>query len=282
MDAYQVTNTTAYLTQAEKAFHFIQTEGWDTKNGGMWWTTTHAQGSSSCPPTADQCPPWHSGEALAADTDLAARLYQATGDPYYLDWAETFIMWANANLLNPQGYYSLKDPGDAGLGSTLQANGQMPHDGEGAMLAALVTLCESDTTATFWCGDAERLGTQEIKWLPNVNSDPSSDALNDGPQYDAILLRGMLTLYSYEEANAAGNPMVVYTFVTDNASRITPTPSTSALYPDAWDGSSSIPGWPASALSPTAKGYVASSRILQTQAANISVFADLATVQPPT
>jgi len=267
MDAYHATNTKAYLYQAENAFHFIQTEGWDTKAGGMWWTTTHAQG---CGTKGNECPPWHSGEALGADTELAARLYQATRDPYYLDWAETMIAWANANILNAQGYYSLKDPGDAGLGATLQANGQMPHDGEGAMVAALVTLCQADPVDAFWCTDAEHLGTQEIKYLPNATRDPSSDALNDGPQYDAILLRGMLSLYSYEQATATGNARAIYTFVTDNASRIIASPANSGRYPDAWNGSASIPGWPTDTTGQ-----------LQTQAANINVFAALSTVAPP-
>jgi hypothetical protein len=264
MDAYQVTKTTAYLTQAENAFHFIESEGWDSKHGGVWWTTTHASG---CTPTANNCPPWHSGEALGADTDLAARLYEYTKDPYYLNWAETFILWADANILNPQGYYSLEDPTDDSLpvynGVQEGLNGRMPHDGEGAMLAALVTLCQSDTADTFWCSDAENLATSLIYWLPHNENPSESYLLNNGPQYEAILLRGFLDLYA-DDGNSEW-----YNFAVENAADITPTSPTSARYPDNWNGSPDIPGWPAGTTGQ-----------LQTQAANISVFADLATVAP--
>jgi hypothetical protein len=93
--------------------------------------------------------------------------------------------------------------------------------------------------------------------------------LDDGPQYDAILLRGFVDLVAYDEAHDVYNPNW-YSFVTTNAGLIQPSPAGSNRYPLNWNGSASIPGWPSAT-----RGQ------LQTQAANVSVFAALATVPPP-
>jgi glycosyl hydrolase family 76 len=268
VDAYQVTKTAADLTYAEKAFHFIQNEGWDSKHGGLWWTTTHAQG---CGDAANKCPEWHSGEALGAATDLAARLYQATHQKYYLNWALKFIFWANSNILdlhNPH-YYSKADLADAGLPGNARTNGRMPEDGEGAMLSAMVTLCDTGLSGTLWCVAASNLAGNLWRWMPTLDT-PSGPggALNAGPQYDTILLRGFTDLVAYDEAHHA-DPTLWYDFITTNADLITPSPANSNRYPLNWNGSASIPGWPAGTTGQ-----------LQTQAANASVFADLARIAP--
>src|ERR1700722_18497419 len=91
LDAYRATGNHTYVTDAERAFAFIAAGGWDAKQGGgMWWSTEHQ---------------WLSGEALAAASDLAARLYQTANRAEYLTDAETYIGWANKNLLRPQGVY---------------------------------------------------------------------------------------------------------------------------------------------------------------------------------
>ena len=91
LDADRATGTTRYLSDAERAMSFIEAGGWDARqSGGMWWDTQH---------------PWRSGEALAADSDLAARLYQATRQPAYLRSADTWIGWANEHLRQSNGVY---------------------------------------------------------------------------------------------------------------------------------------------------------------------------------
>jgi hypothetical protein len=91
LDAYRATGDHAYVANAERAFAFIAAGGWDAEQGGgMWWSTEHQ---------------WLSGEALAAASDLAARLYQTTKQAEYLTEAETYIGWANKHLLTPQGVY---------------------------------------------------------------------------------------------------------------------------------------------------------------------------------
>jgi Glycosyl hydrolase family 76 len=92
LDADKALSSNRYLDDAERSMAFIQAGGWDGRQGGdMWWDTTHQ---------------WRSGEALAADIDLAARLYQATGKAEYLRSATSWIAWANKHLKQANGVYS--------------------------------------------------------------------------------------------------------------------------------------------------------------------------------
>jgi rhamnogalacturonyl hydrolase YesR len=299
LDAYRATGTTRYLSDAERAFTFIASGGWDARAGGMWWSTAH---------------PWRSGEALAADADLAARLYRATGKGTYLKAADKYIGWADQHLLQVHGVYiptantpypyliepktnlgstptssrftkSLNGPAKGlrvgtktiircphgvrgckpGVAFTQRAPNQgqqraanarptmvaMPHDGEGAMLSAITTLCEA-TGKQSWCNAAEKLAAAEIVWLA---------PFSDGPQYDSVLVRGLLTLYAHDH-----NPRW-YRFAVAIARLITTHAKTApGIY---------LRGWDARPVPSAAPG------LLRTDAGSIAVFADLATVAPP-
>jgi len=297
LDADQATDTRRYLTDAERAMAFIDAGGWDAKQGGgMWWDTEH---------------PWLSGEALAAGTDLAARLYQVTHEARYLKSAVTWMAWANKHLRQKNGVYiptsSIAYGSETYTGSGPQAgpgNRQhvtlppgcrkaqsirqcvarlcksnkrlcpgkvrsqvnanddhasnakpksvlMPHDGEGAMLSAMVTLYQA-THQRSWLAEAERFAPNIIKWL---------EPFNDGPQYDGIMLRGFVALYA-QDHNARW-----YSFVTSMASVILHTARTApGVYLKAWGGGT-IPG--------------AVPGMLRTDASSLMVFADLATVNAP-
>lgn len=290
LDAYKATGNSRYLSDAERAFTFIAAEGWDTRaGGGMWWDTAH---------------PWRSGEALAAATDLAARLYQATDKGTYLRAAEKYLGWADRHLLQAHGVYletacapypyliepktpvqppacstvhikTKCPPGPKGckpinIGkcrpgvrrcTVLQRpppnNGKvtmvaMPHDGEGAMLAAITALCEK-TGVQRWCKAAEKLAASEIVWLA---------PFADGPQYDSVLVRGLLTLYAHDHKARWYRFAVAIAHLIEAHARTGP-----GIYLRGWDGRpvpSAEPG------------------MLRTDAGSIAVFADLATVPPPT
>lgn len=319
LDAYRATGDHAYATDAERAFAFIAAGGWDARQGGgMWWDTSHQ---------------WLSGEALAAASDLAARLYQTTHRTDYLTDAEGYIGWANKNLLSPQGVYlpvastpypyliepdSYVDRGGRRAGPQLCRAGSrtckpdsievtpckagsksckpgtlvivrcparadgckpgstigrpqsanatgprgkkartgpksvaMPHDGEGAMVAAMTALCEA-TGKQSWCTEADRRARDDIEWLA---------PFADGPQYDSVLIRGLLALYS------KNHDARLYDFAVKLAGLITEHARTSPnVYLRGWDGRS-VPS--------TSYGS------LRTDAGSISVFADLAMVKPP-
>jgi hypothetical protein len=315
LDAYRATGNHTYVTEAERAFAFIAAGGWDVKQGGgMWWSTEHQ---------------WLSGEALAAASDLAARLYQTTNQAEYLTDAETYISWANKNLLRPQGVYlpvastpfpyliepdsyvnrgrtgapgtqmciegsgtckpdstevtpcktvskSCKPSQPTGGGASFNTTGPgsgaatagpaaaadkkasagpkrvaMPHDGEGAIVAAMTALCEA-TGKQSWCTEADQRARDDIKWLA---------PFADGPQYDSVLIRGLLALYS-ENHDAR-----LYDFAVKLAGLITKHAQTSPnVYLRGWDGRA-VPSTPYGSL--------------RSDAGSISVFADLATVTAP-
>ena len=330
LNAYRATGNHAYLTDAERAFAFIAAGGWDAQQGGgMWWSTEHQ---------------WLSGEALAAASDLAAQLYQATRRGEYLTNAETYIGWANKNLLRPQGVYlpvastpfpyliepdsyvnrhtggpgfrlctegagacepdaievtpcktgskscqpgtlvivkcptgakprcqpgsTISGPNTTGhstgaatarppaaadkkKASTGPKQVAMPHDGEGTIVAAMATLCEA-TGKRSWCTEADQRARNDIKWLA---------PFADGPQYDSVMIRGLLALYS------KNHDARLYDFAVKLAGLITRHAQTSPnVYLRGWDGRA-VPSTPYGSL--------------RSDAGSIGVFADLATVKPP-
>jgi hypothetical protein len=229
MDADTATSSTRFLGDAKRAFNFINAHGWDASaGGGMWWNTYH---------------PVRSGEALAADTDLAARLYSATGNANYLNAAEKWVGWADANLYSRRtGLFS----------EALPDSVQVPNDGSGALVAAFATLCQT-TGNQSWCSEAENLATADVNWLA---------PFNEGPQYETILIRGLLTLYSYDHRPKW------YWFAVAQANRVLLLARTApATYLRNWNGAASFSG--------------TVPNMLRTDAASVSLFADLSTVAPP-
>ncbi len=127
----------------------------------------------------------------------------------------------------------------------------MPHDGEGAIVAAMTALCEA-TGKQSWCTEADQRARDDIKWLA---------PFADGPQYDSVLIRGLLALYS-ENHDAR-----LYDFAVKLAGLITKHAQTSPnVYLRGWDGRA-VPSTPYGSL--------------RSDAGSIGVFADLATVKPP-
>ena len=67
VDAYKATGERRYLRDAQRAFNFAATQGWDAAGGGgMWWNTDH---------------PYHAGEALASNSLLGMLLYGIDHSP---------------------------------------------------------------------------------------------------------------------------------------------------------------------------------------------------------
>ncbi|MBV8217062.1 MAG: hypothetical protein JO325_01250 [Solirubrobacterales bacterium] len=257
-----------YLADAERAFTFIDNNGWDTADGGgIWWNTDHV------------IPGGHgrSGEALAAATDLAARLYQAAGQPLYLQAAENYITWANHNIQATDGNYGLQIS-DASV---------MPSDGQGAMVAAFTTLCEAGvgvppsvyagipanqggaepsyrlpSDPTSWCSWAEALAAHTAFGVRiGGGTYDGYLPLNDGPEWDDIYVRGLLSLYGYDHDSRW------YGVANQTAQRILAyAQSSSGLFLKAWNGSSSVPG--------SVPG------MLRTDASSLSVLAALAGAAP--
>jgi hypothetical protein len=90
VQAYRATGERRYLRDAQRAFRFVATDGWDAADGGMWWNTEH---------------PYHAGEALAADSLLGMLLYDIDHQGYQLREARKFIDWGNGHDIGFHGLY---------------------------------------------------------------------------------------------------------------------------------------------------------------------------------
>jgi hypothetical protein len=280
MDAYRAVHNTRYLTDAETAMDFVIGYGWDdAAGGGLWWNTWHSACEGSRPGACKQNTTRHS-EVLGIATDLAARLYQVTGQSKYLDAALKYITWANHNILKWDGSYAGEVSGEQ----------TMPHDGEGTMIAAFTALCQSNagavpktvydgvqpnktqgvnpsfrlpTDPTNWCSWAEALA-HHTAYGANPGGGPKDAVfpLNEGPQYDAYYLRGLLALYTYDHDASW------YRLATETAQRIVSNAQGSdGLFLKDWSGASSVPG--------------ADPGEIRTDAASLSALAALASVSAP-
>lgn len=264
-----------YLADASRGFSFINAYGWDTHDaggpgsvrstpGGMFWNTEHSIPGGS----------GRSGEALGAATELAAELYRATGKATYLAAAIKYITWANQNLLKWDGSYALAIPHEV----------TMPHDGEGAMIGAFTALCQSGAgpvpTSAYsflppnkthlnpsfrlpddpssWCSWAEALAHHTAFGVnPGGGVQDAYVPLNEGPQWDAIYVRALLSLYGYDHDAAW------LSVASDTASRIIASARLSnGEYLKTWSGASQVPG--------------AAAGEIRTHAASVSVLAALA------
>jgi Glycosyl hydrolase family 76 len=229
VEAYRATGTARYLTDAERALHYVASAGWDPNGGGIWWNTEH---------------PYKSGPALAADTLLAALIYQQSHSAFALGQARKLIAWANTSgFSSADGLYA-----DSSMSST-------PVDYvEAPLIYAQALLCHLTSTPSE-CQRAEQLKATAL--------DRFGYLLDFAPQYDAIYLQWMLALYALE------GDRTLYALAADNARDAqTRAANSQGLYLLSWNGE-------------TLPAIDAEPGMLQTQSATTSLFAWLAVYPPP-
>jgi hypothetical protein len=156
LDAYRATGVARYLKDAERAFAFIATQGWDQAGGGLWWNTAH---------------PYLAGEPLAAGSLLGARLLELTGKPYYRKQVVKFLAWAQTSFLTERGLYKRTDFDPT----------PTPYI-EGTLVEAHQALCEVGVSEA--CARAAQLADASLQRF--------QDRLTMGPQFDIIYLHWML------------------------------------------------------------------------------------------
>ncbi|MCW2970842.1 MAG: putative hydrolase [Solirubrobacterales bacterium] len=223
IDAYRATGNVRYLRDAERAFAFIAAQGWDRARGGLWWNTSH---------------PYKAGEALAAGSLLGALLFQRTGKPFYLNWVNTFLSWADAHFLTELRLYARTDSDPT----------PTPYV-EGPLVEAHQILCQTGQQAA--CARARELADASWKRF--------EARLEMGPQYDTIYLHWMLA-YSSQTGDNRWPALAAQMAANAQANSLI---SRSGLYLRAWDGT------------PITQ-HEARANMLQTDAATLELFAWLA------
>jgi hypothetical protein len=88
--AYDLTGNVAYLGRAQETFAFVVT-GWDNRLGGVYWKEQLATETNHDRNTV----------STAGAAVVAMRLFQATGDTMYRDWAVRMVAWVDATLRDP-------------------------------------------------------------------------------------------------------------------------------------------------------------------------------------
>jgi hypothetical protein len=172
VSAYDATKNGRYLYDAQRAFHFIATRGWDAAKGGMWWNTTH---------------PYHSGPALSSDSLLGALLYERDHEASQLQDAKTWVDWANAHDTKDERKFYLEKPNDPN-----SVNDYV----QGPLVYAQYLLCR-DGQGEGYCVHAARLAAT----LAEQRVTAYGYHLNYGPQYDSIYLQWMMAY-----GQAVGDP----------------------------------------------------------------------------
>lgn len=164
LEAYDATHVRRYLFDAQRAFHFIVTRGWDAAGGGgMWWNTDH---------------PYHSGPALASDSLLGILLYEQDHNPAQLADVKEWVDWGNVNDTKDERHLYLEQPNQP---SSVIDYVQAP------LIYAQYLLCK-DGQGQGYCVQAGRVAAT----LAEQNVSASGYKYNYGPQYDSIFMQWMM------------------------------------------------------------------------------------------
>lgn len=204
MKAYDLTNTSSYLSMAKAIFNNM-TRGWDSKcGGGIWW---------------DKDKTYKNAIANELFLEVAARLHQRTpGDTVgggsgprhtsYIDWANKEWQWfKNSGMLNALNL--VNDGLDSG---TCANNGRNPWTyNQGVILGALTDLYKITDDASY-LAQAEAIA--DANNHTNIDDDgilyekgcePSNSCGTDGPQFKGIFMKNLYYLYQSDNKQAYKN-----------------------------------------------------------------------------
>jgi hypothetical protein len=202
LNAYKATHERRWLADAQRAFHFIASRGWDRDGGGMWWNTSH---------------PYHSGPALAADSLLGILLYGEDHERPQLEDVTMYVNWANANDNHDEREFYLDMPNDS---ESVSDYVQAP------LIYAQYLLCK-DGEGEGYCVQAGRLAAT----LAEQHVDAYGYEYNYGPEYDAIFMQWM-TAYG----QATGEPYWLTLAEVNAAAAATNAANQGGLWLSSWWG----------------------------------------------
>ncbi len=163
VNAFRATHERRWLSDAQRAFHFIAARGWDRDGGGMWWNTSH---------------PYHSGPALAADSLLGILLYNEDHERWQLEDVKMYVDWANANDNHDERQLYLEQPNKS---ESVNDYVQAP------LIYAQYLLCQ-DGQGESYCVQAGRVAAT----LAEQHVDAYGYEYNYGPEYDTVFMQWMV------------------------------------------------------------------------------------------
>jgi hypothetical protein len=162
LNAYRATHEHRWLSDAQRALHFIATRGWDPA-GGMWWNTYH---------------PYHSGPALSADSLLGMLLYEEDHEVWQLEDVKTWVDWANVSDNHDERQLYLEKPNaPESVNDYVQA----------PLIYAQYLLCKAGAGEGY-CTRAGRVAATMAERRVNR----TGYRYNYGPEYDTIYLQWMM------------------------------------------------------------------------------------------
>ncbi len=201
LNAYRATHEGRYLRDAQRAFDFIATQGWDP-SGGMWWNTDH---------------PYHSGPAIAADSLLGILLYSEDHAAWQYQDVKTYVDWANANDTHDERQLYLEQ---ANASESVNDYVQAP------LIYAQYLLCK-DGAGESYCVRAGRTAAT----MAETNVSKAGYRYNYGPEYDTIYLQWMMAY-----GQATGDPYWLKLAELNAASAAAHAPSGGGLWLGSWWG----------------------------------------------
>ncbi len=163
-EAYAADHEHRWLRDAQRAFRFISSKGWDAAGGGgMWWNTSD---------------PYHSGPALASDALLGMLLYGEDHESWQLEDSKEYVDWANVNDDHDERQLYLEQSNKP---ESVNDYVQAP------LIYAQYLLCQ-DGEGNFYCEHAARVAATTAEQSVNA----TGYRFNYGPEYDAIYMQWMM------------------------------------------------------------------------------------------
>ena len=165
---YLITRQQRFLDQAEWAWQLMYNRGWDTQlGGGIWWSTDKQE---------------KSGLSNNPAVCMACYLYDATGDPQYLEKAKAIYAWVRTKLRNTDGSVDEK----------IRADGTRPNSynvyNQGTFVEGAANLCRL-TGETRYRTDARK--TIEYVMVNCVTSKGIMSRWKTDGTWQSELARGM-------------------------------------------------------------------------------------------
>jgi Glycosyl hydrolase family 76 len=173
MQEYSLIHQRSDLKRAEDVFHFV-VSGWDTRTnvacpgGGVFWEDV----ADSPRNTISNAP----------NAEVGLEIYQATHDPYYLQWATRMYGWVRGCLMSADGMYYDHLDDSRSVQTSLWSYNQGTMIGAGVLLYRIT-------------GDRTYLNQAEQTAAASVSYYGSDDNLYHQPDvFNAIFFRNLFEL----------------------------------------------------------------------------------------